>query len=62
MAHICKKGHLHSTQQNADNCYICRRRNAKRSQKIFRQEQGKEIAELLKRSMHSKSAFDSDKG
>lgn len=33
MAHICTQGHVHATQDAAVNCYICKRRDKKRSKK-----------------------------
>lgn len=47
MAFMCKKGHVHGTQQTADKCYICLRRRAKKSSKRAREELNAELAELF---------------
>lgn len=44
---MCRQGHVHGTQDGATNCYICKRRQARKSAKRARKEQDAEIAALL---------------
>lgn len=45
MAFMCGKGHMHGTQHEATNCYICKRRALKKSAKHARREQQQEERE-----------------
>jgi K+/H+ antiporter YhaU regulatory subunit KhtT len=48
MKYFCTKGkHIHSTQKEADNCFICKRKAERREKKVFKREDMEELSDLL---------------